>query len=70
MPEEPKRLEEDLAAADCFSSVGKLRTSKAEITGAVRNSMSGPTVEKLSLVLGGEYSKSSKVEGGTGLRAG
>jgi len=30
MPEEPKRLEEDLADACCFSSAGKLRTLKAE----------------------------------------
>ena len=58
MPEEPKRLEEDLAAAGRFSGAGKLRTSKAEITGAVRNSMSVSTAEKLSLVLGGEHSKS------------
>jgi len=58
MPAEPKRLEEDLAAAGRFSSAGKLRTPKAENTGAVRNSMSGSAAEKLALVLGGEYSKS------------
>ena len=58
MPEEPRRLEEDLAAAGRFSGVGTLRTLRAENTEAVRNSTSGSAAEKLAPVLGGEYSKS------------
>ena len=58
MPEEPKRLEEDLAAAGRLSGAGMLRTSRTENTAAVRNSMSGSAVEKLALVLGGEYFRS------------
>jgi hypothetical protein len=58
MPEEPRRLEEDLAAARCFSSAGTLRTLRAENTEAARNSTSGLAAEKLTLVLRGEYSKS------------
>jgi len=58
VPEEPRRLEEDLAAAGRFSGAGMLRTSRTKNTEAVRNSMSGSAAEKLALVLGGEYSKS------------
>jgi hypothetical protein len=57
MPEEPRRLKEDLAAAGRFSGVGMLRTLRAENTEAVRNSTSVSEAERLTLVLGGEYSK-------------